>query len=309
MRHLLSIEELGRESLALLVERGCAIAQGRARDVLPLKGRVVGIYFRRSSTRTRTSFTVGALRLGADTIHYGPHDLQLVTGESLEDTARVLSGYLDALVVRTNEPAAEMKALASQDNMAVINAMSTEEHPTQAVTDLITMREALGRLEGVRVLYLGEGNNTAASLALATALTPGMSLTLVTPEGYGLPRHVLTAAEKLARRHGSHVEERHALDRLPTKVDVVYTTRWQTMGDSKPDPHWRESFAPYRVTPQLIAHVSRPSGTIFMHDLPAIRGSEVCNEVLDGSQSRAFIQARHKLTAAMAVLDWCLTTN
>lgn len=307
MKHLLSIEELGRENLAFLVRQGCVIAAGGGRGALPLQGRAVGIYFRRSSTRTRTSFTVGALRLGAGVISYGPHDLQIATGESLADTARVLSGFLDCLVIRTNEPAAEMKVLASQSEMAVINAMSTEEHPTQAVTDLVTIHEALGRLEGVHVLYLGEGNNTAASLALATALTPGMRLTLVAPEGYGLPRQTLETAAKLARQHGSLVEQHHDLDRLPRNVDVVYTTRWQTMGEPKPDANWREKFEPYAVTPQLMARVSKPAGTIFLHDLPAVRGAEVHDEVLDGPQSLAFRQARHKLTAAMAVLAWCLT--
>lgn len=306
MKHLLSIEELGRENLALLVRQGCAIAQGGGRGALPLQGRAVGIYFRRSSTRTRTSFTVGALRLGAGVISYGPHDLQVATGESLEDTARVLSGFLDCLVIRTNEPAAEMKVLASQNEMAVINAMSAEEHPTQAVADLITIHEALGRLEGVHVLYLGEGNNTAASLALATALTPGMRLTLVTPEGYGLTRHTLNTAARLARQNGSLVEQQHPLDRLPTRVDVVYTTRWQTMGEPKADPDWRAKFEPCAVTPGLLAHVSKPAGTIFLHDLPAVRGAEVYDEVLDGPQSLAFRQARHKLTAAMSVLAWCL---
>jgi len=305
MRHVLSIEALGRENLAFIVNQGVAIAKGHGAGELPLAGRMVGIYFRRSSTRTRTSFTVGAFRLGAGTIHYGPDDLQIVTGESIEDTARVLSGFLDVLVVRTNEPLAEMQALAAQNRMAIINAMSAEEHPTQAITDLITMREALGRLDGIHVLYLGEGNNTAASLALAMALTHGMHLTLVTPENYGLSAKLLDTAQKLARQNGSLIEQHHAIDRLPVKVDVVYTTRWQTMGVPKADEDWRDKFAAYRVTPKLMAHVST-SETIFLHDLPAMRGSEVYSEVLDGPQSRAFQQAGHKLTAAMAVLSWCV---
>ena len=267
---------------------------------------MVGIYFKRSSTRTRTSFTVGALKLGAQTIAYGPSDLQLATGETFEDTGRVLSGYLDALVIRTNEPSAEMEALADQDEMAIINAMSAEEHPTQAIADLSTLKEACGRLEGLHVLYLGEGNNTASALAHAVGKVPGMRLTVVTPAGYGLPAEVLEPARDLARNHGSTVEQHHDMEALPPAVDAVYTTRWQTMGVSKGDPDWRRKFLPYSVTPELMTRLSKGDGTIFMHDLPAVRGDDVYDEVLDGPQSWAWRQARHKLFSAMAVLEWCL---
>jgi ornithine carbamoyltransferase len=275
----------------------------------PLEGKVVGIYFKRSSTRTRTAFTVAAIRLGGGTIAYGPNDLQLVTGETLHDTAKVLSGFLDILVIRTNEPLSEMKALASQDKMSVVNAMSDNEHPTQAIADLVTIKETFRRLDNIHVLYLGEGNNSAAALALAVSMTPGMRLTLVTPEGYGLPSDVLETARGFAAKHGAAVEQHHGSDDLPTPVDVVYTTRWQTMGVPKADANWQEKFIPYRVTQELMARVSRPEGTIFLHDLPAVRGAEVVDEVLDGAQSRAFRQARHKLTSAMAVLSWCIAED
>ena len=306
VRHILSVSELGTETLALLVRRSLEIAQNQDRLGHPLRDKVVGIYFRGSSTRTRTSFTVGALRLGASTIAYGPNDLQVATGETIADTARVLSGFLNALVIRTNGPDSEMKALAAQDQMAVINAMSEDEHPTQAIADLTTILEEFGRLEGVHILYLGEGNNTASSLALAVAQTPGMKLTLVTPQGYGLPQCCLESASAYARQSGAIVEHHHRVDLLPRAVDVVYTTRWQTMGVPKADPNWRTTFRPYAVTPDLMARVSIDSGTIFLHDLPAVRGDDVLDDVLDGPQSRAFRQARNKLNSAMAVLEWCL---
>jgi ornithine carbamoyltransferase len=198
-----------------------------------------------------------------------------------------------------------MKAFAAQGTMAVINAMSEKEHPTQAIADLATIREAFGRLDGVHVLYLGEGNNTAAALAHAVARTPGMRLTIVTPDGYGTPDAVVEEASALARQNGGAVEHHHDIDRLPRNVDVVYTTRWQTMGVPKADPDWREKFRPYGVTAELMARVSKPSDTVFMHDLPAVRGDDVTDEVLDGPQSIAFRQAFHKMTSAMAVLAWC----
>jgi ornithine carbamoyltransferase len=303
-RHVLSVADLGGETLARLVDDGLAIAQGAWRDRQPLAGKVVGIYFKKTSTRTRTSFTVGAMKLGATTISYGPHDLQINTGETLQDTARVLANYLDALVIRTNEPIAEMRALAAQDRMAVINAMSDNEHPTQAIADLVAMKEAFGRLEGLHVLYLGEGNNTTTALALAFGLMPRMRLTIVTPEGYGIPQEVIDQANGYAVHSGSIIEQHHAMDSLPGHVDVVYSTRWLTMGVEKKDADWIPMFRPYTVTPEVMARVSAP-GTLFMHDLPAMRGYEVVDEVLDGPQSIAFRQAYHKMTSAMAVLTWC----
>lgn len=309
VKHFLSLEGIGVDTLASIVSHSMSIISGDAGTDRPLQGRIVGIYFRGTSTRTRTAFTVGALRLGADAVSYGPNDLQIVTGETIGDTARVLSKYLDALVIRTNAPLEEMRLMAEQAETAIINAMSDNEHPTQAIADLVTMREEFGRLEDLHVLYVGEGNNTTAALALAVAQTPGMRLTVVTPEGYGLPEEFVGRASALAAANGSAVEQHHDADALPRDVDVVYATRWQTMGVSKPDQNWRDKFRPYRVDASMMARVSKPSGTIFMHDLPAMRGEDVTDEVLDGPQSRAFRQARHKMTSAMSVLTWCLAPN
>jgi ornithine carbamoyltransferase len=301
---VLSIADLETETLSRLVDDSVAVARGRWQGRKPLAEKVVGIYFKKTSTRTRTAFTVGAMKLGASVIAYGPNDLQIVTGETLQDTARTLANYLDVLVLRTNEPLAEMRALADQGDMSVVNAMSDNEHPTQALCDLAALKEALGRLEGVHMLFLGEGNNTASALALAFGLLPGMRLTLVTPPGYGLPEGDLARACEFAARTNSVIEEHHDMSALPKGVDAVYTTRWLTMGIQKTDQDWLGKFRPYTVTPQVMAAVSKP-GTIFLHDLPAMRGYEVLDEVLDGPQSIAFRQAYHKMTSAMAVLNYC----
>ena len=305
MKHLLSLADVGPDNLARLVTDSIDIASGRADHQKPLAGKAVGIFFRATSTRTRTAFTVGAQRLGASTIAYGPGDLQIATGETYQDTGRVLSGLLDALVIRTNGALDEMKALASQNKMAVINAMSENEHPTQGIADLVTIQEAMGRLQGVHVLYLGEGNNTAAALALAISMTPKMRLTLMTPQGYEVQSGIIETACEFARASRTVIEPRHKMSDLPRDVDVVYTTRWQTMGVLRSDPDWRVRFKPYGVTKELMAQVSKPSGTIFLHDLPAVRGEEVTDEVLDGPQSRVLRQAQHKMTSAMALLSWC----
>lgn len=303
MRHLLSLTDVEPADLSRLVDQALVLAKN-ASSLLPLKGKIVGIYFRRTSTRTRTAFTAATIKLGGTPIAFGPNDLQIVTGETIQDTARALAQYLDALVIRTNETIEEMRTLASQSDMAIINAMSDVEHPTQALADLVTIKEVFGRLNGIKILYLGEGNNTASALAYATGMTEGMQLTLATPEGYGLPSSVLETANQLGRQRGSLIEQHHDPNNLPHGVDVVYTTRWQTMGDSKPDPNWKEKFIPFRVTQDLMQRVSHDN-TVFMHDLPAVRGDDVVDEVLDGPQSVAFQQSKNKMTSAMSVLAWC----
>lgn len=305
-KHVLSMTDLEPEEIARIVDRTVQIAAGQAGKAEPLKGRAVGIYFRKPSTRTRTSFTLGAARLGASVIAYGPNDLQINTGETLQDTASVLSGYLDALVLRTAESVDEMQALANHNRMSIINAMSDKEHPTQALADLATLQEQFGRLNGLHMLYLGEGNSTAASLALAISKVQGMKLTLLTPEGYGLPEDIFSNAQVFAGKHQAQIEQYHNTHSLPKNVDVVYATRWQTTGSSKADPYWKEHFRPFSVTQTLMDRVSKPSGTVFMHDLPAVRDEDVSSQVLDGPQSIAFHQAHNKLFGAMAVLEWCI---
>jgi len=306
IKHLLSIADLGAADLAWLVDRSIRFASNRDVIRTRVEGKIIGIYFCKPSTRTRSSFSVGALRLGARIVAYGPGDLQLVTGETVEDTARVLSGYLDALVIRTNNSIAEMRTLAAQQEMAVINAMSENEHPTQAVADLSTLKERFGRLAGLHLLYLGEGNNTAAALALAVARTPGMKATFVTPAGYGLSETLIEQAQQAAARYGGALEHHHNIEDLPLNADAVYATRWQTMGVPHRDPHWIDKFRPYCVTPGIMARVSKSEGTVFLHDLPSVRGEDVLSEVLDGPQSLAWRQARHKMFSAMAILEWCL---
>lgn len=187
-RHLISIGDLSDDDLYAIVERAAAFSTGTVGRTRPLEDDVVGVYFSKTSTRTRTAFSAGALRLGARIIAYGPGDLQLNTGETSEDTGRVMSRMLDVLVARTAGDPAEMRAWANQDRMAVINAMSADEHPTQALTDLTTLLRHFGRINGLRVLYVGEGNNTASALALALTRYSGTELELRTPPATASPR-------------------------------------------------------------------------------------------------------------------------
>jgi ornithine carbamoyltransferase len=318
VRHLISLDDLSDTDLRDVVERGVALARrarageraGSARSAgnaenpgnTALLGDVVGIYFCKTSTRTRTAFSSGALRLGAGIVAYGPNDLQLNTGETTEDTGRVMSLMLDVLVARTAGDPLELRGWAAQDRMAVVNAMSADEHPTQGLADLTTLALHFGAVEGLRVLYLGEGNNSAAALALGLSRYRDVHLELRTPPGYGLDKAVLERATAQAAKSGSHVRERHDLADLPKQLDAVYTTRWQTTGTSKPDPDWRMVFAPFQVSEALM---ELAPNAVFLHDLPAHRGEEVTAGVLDGPSSIAFQQAENKLHSAMAVLEWC----
>jgi ornithine carbamoyltransferase len=304
-RHLISLDDLSAPALSDIIERGAETARRAASGTgvasPTLAGKVVAVYFRKTSTRTRTAFSSGALRLGAGVIAYGPGDLQLETGESTEDTGQVLSRMLDVLVARTAGDPAELRAWSGQSRMAVVNAMSADEHPTQALADLTTLTLQFGSVGGLRLLYVGEGNNTAVALALGLARFRDVRLDLRTPAGYGVPPAVLEHANATAAG-GTVIRERHDLDDLPQDVDVVYTTRWQTTGTRKPDPHWRKAFDPFQVTTELMDTSPK---AVFMHDLPAHRGEEVTAEVLDGTASIAFGQAENKLHSAMAVLEWC----
>jgi ornithine carbamoyltransferase len=300
-RHLISIDDLDDESLDWIVQRGAEYASGRCDDARPLRDDIVGVLFRKTSTRTRTAFSAGALRLGARLITYGPGDLQENTGESVEDTSAVLSRMLDVLVARTAGSEEELRAYADQRRMAVINAMSAAEHPTQALADLTTLTRQFGRIEGLRVLYVGEGNNTASALALALTRYSHTTLHLRTPPGYGVEQRFLDRAAVNAKRSGAAISERHDMCDLP-EVDVVYTTRWQTTGTVKPDPDWLRVFAPFQVDHAVMAGTP---AAVFMHDLPAHRGDEVTADVLDGPASIAFDQAENKYHSARAVLEWC----
>jgi ornithine carbamoyltransferase len=300
-RSLITTEDLSDVDLRDIVDRGVEHAAGSTTRSLPLAGDIVGVYFEMTSTRTRTAFSAGALRLGAQILSFGPGDLQINTGESFDDTGRVLARMLDVIVLRIGRPQCELAVWAAQENLATVNAMTEEEHPTQALSDLITMKRRFGAIEGLRVCYVGEGNNTAAALALALPRFAGVELEMRTPLGYGLSASVRARAEAIADGCGASFVECHDMEVAPRSANVIYTTRWQTTGTTKHSPNWREDFVPFQVTPKFWA--SSPDA-VFMHDLPAHRGEEVTADVLDGPMSIAMDQAENKMYSAMAVLEW-----
>jgi ornithine carbamoyltransferase len=298
-RSLLTLATLEPAELRALIDRACAFRLGATSTAG--RGRVVGTYFAMTSTRTRTSFAVGAARLGANVIAYRADDLQLATGESTSDTGRVLAGMLDALVVRSGDGLGALTSFSAGGQLPVVNAMSPTEHPTQAIADLATLQMHIGSLEGWTVLYLGEGNSTAAALALGFALLDAGCLELRTPPGYGLAPELHAQVDALSRGR-VRVVERHDMDDLPA-VDAVYTTQWRTTGTTKPDPDWMAVFRPFALTRALVHRLGDP---FVLHDLPARRGEEVESGVLEHPRSIVFDQANMKLHGACAVLERAL---
>lgn len=298
---LLSLADLDDAATAWIVARAVELFRGGAPERRLLDGRCLGIWFTLTSTRTRTAFTVAVSRLGGQPVAFNRTELQTSTGEEQADTARVFGTMLDGLVIRSEHSVAELAALADTAAIPVVNAMSQDEHPTQGLCDLATLQLHLGDLRGRHVLYLGEGNNTASALALGVSRCPGLKLTLATPEGYGLAPELVAEADERAAKEGGAVVQRHSPIGSEEDVDIVYTTRWQTTGTSKPDPAWRTRFEPFRVDDAVL---NRFGGARFMHDLPAHRGEEVTADVLDGSRAIVWDQARMKLYSAIAALEW-----
>jgi ornithine carbamoyltransferase len=302
-RNLLSIADLSPADLNWLISRSREFFRDQTRGCTLLSDRYVGTIFTLTSTRTRTAFTIGAARLGAKVIAYGADELQISTGETLADTGRVLGGMLDLLVIRDLTSVAGLRELSRAAEIPVINGMSTDEHPTQGISDLAILAEHFGALDGIRVAYLGEGNSTAAALSLGLAQVPGASLTLATPAGYDLDPVTLATAKSLAAANRATVDITHCADDIAGSVDVLYTTQWRTTGTTKADQEWIGAFRPFTVDERMMA---RWPGAVLMHDLPAHRGEEVSAAVLDGPRSIAWTQAQMKLYSAMAVLQWCL---
>ena len=259
-----------------------------------LQGETLALRFDKPSTRTRTSFAVAAWRLGMLPLELRSEELQLERGETLEDTARVLSGYVSAIVVRTYSQRT-VEALAAAAHVTVVNALTDEHHPCQALADLLTLRERFDGLAGLKVAYVGDGNNVAHSLLEAGALA-GVEVVVAAPEGYRPHPDVVDRAQRI----GGVVE---VVDDPVAAVEgahAVYTDTWVSMGDGADRQLRLSDLAPYRLDEELLAH-ARPEA-IVLHCLPAHRGEEITAGVLDGPRSVVWQQAANRLPTEQALL-------
>jgi ornithine carbamoyltransferase len=295
-RDLLSIADLAPDELDFLIESALAMKRGSSRPALD--GKTIAMLFEKPSLRTRVSFEVGMKQLGGSAIYLSQAEVGLGQREPVEDVARVLSRYVSAIVARTYAQKS-LEELAAAADVPVVNALSDDEHPCQALADLLTVREKKDRLAGVCIAFIGDGNNVASSLALAAALA-GAEFRIASPDGYELPEGIVAWAREWARRTGGAIETLNEPEAAVKKADVVYTDVWTSMGQ---ESAWRErleAFQGYQVDEALMS-LAKPDA-IFMHDLPAHRGEETVDAVIEGSQSVVFDQAENRLHAQKALL-------
>ncbi len=299
VRHLRTLEDLTSDELAALLDRADVLAAERGRHGRPLRGRSVAILLEKASTRTRLSFEVGAHELGALPVTLLARDTQLGRGEPLEDTARMLSGYVHAVVYRTFGHD-RIETLCAHATIPVINGLSDRYHPCQLLADLQTIRAEKGRLAGLRVAWVGDGNNMAHSWILAAARA-GLRLRLATPEGYAPDPSVLARGREL----GADVSVGHDPQWAVENADVVTTDVWASMGQEDEARRRAEAFAAFQVDTALMKAAA--SEAIFLHCLPAHRGEEVAAEVIDGPWSRVWQEAANRLHAQKALLEFLMS--
>jgi ornithine carbamoyltransferase len=294
-RHFLDIDRLDSAQLRAILDTGFAYKNGR-RD-RPLTRKTLAMIFEKPSTRTRVSFEVAMHQLGGEVVLLNAAETQLGRGESVADTARVLSRYVDAIMIRTNA-AEKLEELAQHATVPVINGLTDASHPCQLMADVMTLQESKGRLAGVVVAWSGDGNNVAASWIHA-AVRFGFALRLACPAELAPPARLF----EWARREGGRVSLTAGPVAAVTGADCVVTDTWVSMG-ARAEGSRRALLAPYRVDASLMAH-AKPDA-IFMHCLPVKRGEEVTADVVDGPQSVVWDEAENRLHGQKGILLWCL---
>jgi ornithine carbamoyltransferase len=293
-RDFIDVADLARAGLRRLLDHAHEIKAGRWTG-RPLAGRHIAMLFQKPSHRTRVSFEVGIARLGGSMTTLTENDVQLGVRESVPDAARVLDRYVDGIVARLRSHE-DLLQLAAASEKPVINALTDRSHPCQILADLMTIEEIRGDLAGQHVFYIGDGNNIASSLIEGAALT-GLALTVVSPPGYGPPAEVLDRARSInpANHQVTLTNDLAGLE----NATAIYTDVWASMGQEAQQQVRREAFSPYQVN---AAVMEAAPGAVFMHCLPAHRGEEVTDEVIDGPRSVVFQQAENRLYAQMALM-------
>jgi ornithine carbamoyltransferase len=295
-RDFLSIADLTPEEVGWLVESAHQMKKGRSPR--PLEDKIVVLLFEKPSLRTRVSFEVGIRQLGGQCVYLSRDDVELGVREPVADVARVLDRWVDAIVARVFSHGS-LELLAKHTTVPVVNALSDLEHPCQAMGDLLTIRERKGALQGLRVAFVGDGNNVAASLALACA-SVGADFILAAPREHQIPTIVWEEALERASISGSRVGWVELPQQAVRGADVVYTDVWVSMGQESDSEERLKAFGDYQVNEELMSY-ARPDA-IFMHDLPAHEGEEIARGMLDHPRSAVFDQAENRLHAQKAVL-------
>ena len=304
MKSFLSVSDASKPEIDRVLARAKTIKASikGGRFLSTLRGKIVGLLFEKPSTRTRTSFEVAARRLGGESIYLSANELQLSRGEPIKDTARILGGYLDGIVARVyaHDTVAQ---LAKYSGVPVVNALSDLEHPTQIISDLFTIEEAKRRLKGLVLAYVGDGNNVCNSLLLGAAIE-GMRFRVACPEGYEPNQAILKQAEEICRSTGGETKILRKPSEAAGGADVLYTDVWVSMGDESSKQKRMQDFNGYQINSDLLKVAKKDAS--FMHCLPAHRGLEITDEVIEGKQSVVWQQGENKLYGAAALLEWLL---
>ena len=299
-RDFLSLHDFTTEEIYQILDLAAELKEkqknGETHHIL--KGKTLGMIFEKSSTRTRVSFEVGMYQLGGSALFLSNRDLQIGRGEPIRDTARVLSRYLDGIMIRTFE-GAKVEELADFASIPVINALTDEEHPCQVLADLQTIREHKGELKGLKMVYIGDGNNMVNSLMHGCAKV-GMDISVATPAGYEPMESMVAEAMEDAKAFGSKVEITQDILAAAKDADVVYTDVWASMGQEGEAEKRQKAFKDYQVNAAVMA-VAKPDA-IVLHCLPAHRGDEITDEVIESKQSVVFDEAENRLHAQKAVM-------
>lgn len=287
-----------RDDIFDLLNLATELKAARQKSGRQLQGQTLAMIFEKSSTRTRVSFETGMFQLGGNTIYLSQHDSQLGRGETVADTARVLSRYVDGMIYRAFDHQ-NMVDLANHSTVPVINALDNLEHPCQVMADLLTIMERKKELEGLKFAYVGDGNNVCNSLALGAALV-GMDFVAATPTEYSPNSSIMEKAASIARAKG-HTSECVTDPQMAAKdADVLYTDTWVSMGQEREAQRKEQVMRPYQINTALMSLTKKDS--MFMHCLPAHRGQEVTADVIDGEHSVVFDQAENRIHAQKAIL-------
>ena len=303
-RDLLSLADLTPAELGQVLSAAQAqkLAWSRGNRTAPLSGKSVALIFQKPSMRTRVSFEIACVRLGAHPVVMSGNDSAFSRSESVYDTTKVLERYCDAIVIRTFEQSM-VEEIAEVASIPVINALTDDHHPCQGLADLLTIQEHLKRLAGVKIAYVGDGNNMANTYLLGGALA-GMSVSIATPVGFETSTAVVAQAAAIAEQTGGRVAVTTDPAEAVAGADVVITDTWASMGQEAEHDARLAAFAPYRVDTALMAHAA--DGALFMHCLPAHRGEEVVDAVIDAPYSVVFDEAENRLHAQKALLSLVL---
>ena len=296
LRHFLDLDQFEGAALRAMLTQAGAL-RGRNEPALA-DGKVLVMIFEKPSTRTRVSFEIGMKELGGSCVVLGERDSQLGRGETIADTARVLSRYADAIMIRTDDPG-KLAELAEYASVPVINGLTDRSHPCQIMADIMTFEDHLGAIEGRQIAWIGDGNNVAVSW-LHAAVRFGFGFRIAAPASLALPQVLL----EWARSEGADIMVTDDALEAATGADCIVTDTWVSMGDDEDRSRRNQLLAPYQVDAKLMAKAGPDA--LFMHCLPAHRGDEVTADVIDGPQSVVWDEAENRLHAQKGILAWCL---